>query len=201
MYLTPIDTKTGLIKLSEEDDGVLSIKEFREVIYDEELGLKCFTAIALTADYKSPLRFYSDADRPKKAMEEVIGDRSAFNWNLEKIQAALIKYDELQFDLTVEEGKIHFQRKLTALEDLKESERYFGKPHNRQNSDGEKMIFENPEKISIRLRKINEDLKKYNEYIQGNDVYENSPSRGGYKLSRLEQKAEKKKNTFYQDKR
>jgi hypothetical protein len=196
MYLTKINPRTGLLYIDDIDDGILAIKEFREIIQDEELGLPCMTAIALTADYLSPKRFYSEADRPRAAMEEVTGDRDKFVWVQDKIQLALKKYDSLQYDPTIEEGKIHYQRKVNKLKEYKEAEEYYGKSRNKPTKEGDEIVYEDPSRIAIALRKINDDIKHYENAIQGKDIYEKSPVKNGYTLSRLEQKIEKK-SSFY----
>jgi hypothetical protein len=203
MYLTKINIKTGLLEIEEENDGILSIKAFREILIDEDLrfkkrsefpGIHCLTAIALTVDYLSPVRFYSDKDRPFKAQEEVTGKRKVWDWPQEKIQLALKKYSDLQYDPTLVEGQIHYQRKVSMLERFKESEEKYGK--GLKNKKGEEIIYESPAKIAAMLRVINTDIKEYEKQIQGKEVYEKSPVKNGYKLSRIEQKLEKK-SSFY----
>lgn len=194
MYLTELDKKTGLVVIDKQGDGVMAIKEFREVIYDETLGLKCFTAIALAEDYQSLLRFYSDDDRPKAAQEEVSGKRETWEWRQDKIQLALKKYAWLQYDPTIEEGQVHYQRKVNKLKEYKQSEKYYGKGHKDEN--GNDITFKNPSILAKELRDINTDIKNYEDSIQGKELYNASPVKDGYALTRLEQKLEKK-NSFY----
>lgn len=182
MFLTQVDPKTGLLDISNERDGILCIKAFRDVINDKKLGLECMTAIALTIDYETPWRHYSILERPVKAMEEITGNRNAFSWPQEKIQVALKKYDELQFDPVLQEGVIHENRKRNKLREIEDSER-----------DLEK---ETPTSLFADLRAINKDVEFYKASIAGKDLYENAPSKNGYTLSRLEQLVEKK-NSFY----
>jgi hypothetical protein len=198
MYLTEIDPKSGFLIIDKEHDGILAIKEFRDILDDKKLGLPCLTAIALTADYQSPVKYYNDKDRPRKAMEEATGNRDAFDWKIEVIQKALVKYDALQYDPTLEEGRIHYQRKVSKLKEFKESEEKFGKGIKDKN--GKEILFRSPSQCAADLRKINEDIKEYEKQIQGKDTYSESPVRNGYALSRLEQKIEKK-NSFYHLKR
>jgi hypothetical protein len=194
MYLTRINPKTGLLVIEDDEDGILAIKEFRDILDDVDLGLGCLTAIALTADYQSVVRYYSDVDRPKKAMEEVTGNRNEWVWAQEKIQLALKKYDALQYDPTLEEGKIHYQRKVNKLKEYKEAEQMYGKGH--KDPNGKELTFTNPSIIAKQLRQINDDIKEYEKGIQGKEIFGDSPIKNGYKLSRLEQKIEKK-NSFY----
>lgn len=197
MYLTEINEKTGLVDTEKNLDGVLAIKAFRDIINDKKLGIQCFTCIALTADYQSPIRYYSENDRPKKAMEEVTGKRTTYDWNTEKIQVALKTYDDLQYDPTVEEGRIHYQRKVNMMKKLRESEEKYGKGELDEN--GKEILYRSPAEVAADLRKINADLKEYEKMVAGKEIYGESPVKNGYKLSRLEQKA-LKRNSFYQDK-
>ena len=90
MYLVELDPATGLVKVNGEYDGVRAIKEFRDVINNKDLGLECFTAIALTVDYLTPIRYYKEKDRPYKAMGIATkGNRRAFVWDQELIQVCL----------------------------------------------------------------------------------------------------------------
>lgn len=194
MYLTELDKKTGLIFISKENDGVLAIREFRNLILDDKLGLKAFTAVALSVDHLSSLRHYDENDRPKAAMEEVTGDRKAFVWDQDKIQAALKKYDALQYDPVIEEGKIHYQRKIRKLKEFSEAE----KKYNLRDEAGEILHkgIRDPHLISKELRLINQDISTFEDQIQGKDIFTGSPVKNGYSLTRLEQKLEKK-NSFY----
>ena len=196
MYLTKLNKKTGLLEIEDEHDGILGIKAFRDVIEDKNLGLECMTVIAFVVDYLSPLRFYIEKDRPRKSMEEVTGKRDAFVWDQEKIQVALKKYDELQYDPTLEQGRIYFESKVQKLLEYKEAAKYYGKKHNLKDADGNELIFESPVKIRKQISEIDEDIEKHEKRIQGKDTYEKAPVRNGYKLTRLEQKLEKK-NSFY----
>ena len=198
MYLTTIDDKTGFVRIDIEEDGVLAIKEFKNVIDTPDLGIEAFTCVALVVDYKSLLRHYSDKDRPRAAMEQVVGDRDKFVWKQELIQIALKKYDELQYDPVIEEGRIHYQRKINKLQEFKYSEENYGK--NLKDDKGEPIAVKNPSTISAELRKINEDIAFYEKSIQGKDVHQGAPTINGYTLSRLEQKLEKKKS-FYNERR
>lgn len=200
MYLTKINSKTGLLDLQDEKDGILAITDFREVIEDKKLGLSCLTAVALVADYLSPIKFYSEEDRPRKAMEEVTGDRDKWIWKQEKIQRALKKYDDLQFDPVIEEGKLYYEAKIRKMQEYKESEKYYGKKHNIEDEDGNEKTFKEPARIRQEISKINDDIEKWAKQTQGKDIYAKSPVKNGYTLSRLEQKIEKK-NSFYNETR
>ena len=106
MYLVELDPHTGLVRVDGEFDGVRAIKEFREIINNKDLGIECFTAIALTVDYLTPIRYYKEKDRPFKAMEIATkGNRRAFVWDQELIQKCLIEYDRQQYNPTIEEKR------------------------------------------------------------------------------------------------
>ena len=119
MYLVELDPFTGLVKVDGEFDGVRAVREFREVINSEELGIECFTAIALTVDYKTPIYYYKESDKPFKAMELATkGNRRAFVWDQDLIQSCLIKYDELQYNATIEEKRTLDSMLLEKLKEI-----------------------------------------------------------------------------------
>lgn len=126
MYLVEIDNHTGLVKVDGEFDGVRSIKEFRDILNDESLGLKCLTAIALVADFLTPIKYYTEEDRPFKAMEIATkGNRRAFDWAQDKIQKCLIRYNELQYNPTIEEKKALDEMLLSKLDEIKNVSKNF----------------------------------------------------------------------------
>lgn len=198
MYLTKIDQKTGFLSIEKQEDGILAIKEFRDLINDENLGIEAMTAVALAVDHKSPVRHYDLNDRPKAAMETATGNRKAFEWNQEKIQIALKKYDWLQYDPVIEEGRIHAQRKIRKLKEFSEAEEKYGK----KDDDGNIIHkgIRDPQLISKELRAINQDISTFEDQVQGKDIFSGSPVKNGYSLTRLEQKLEKK-SSFYTSKR
>lgn len=127
MYLVELDPVSGLIKIEGPYDGIMAIKEFRDVVNDETLGIRCMTSIALTVDYLTPIKYYREEDRPHKAMEiSCEGYRRAFDWNQEKIQKALIKYDDLQYNATIEEKKALDYMLLEKLQEIKEQSKSGG---------------------------------------------------------------------------
>lgn len=192
MYLTRINEKTGRLFIEDNNDGILAIEEFRDILEDEKLGLNCLTAIALVADYQSPIKYYSDEDRPKKAMEEVTGNRKFWSWPLEIIQRALKKYDELQYDPTLEEGRIYYDQKVKKLKDIQIWDTL--------SLDNEKRMATSMGSLKKELRSINTDIDDYEKRISGKDVYKDSPVVNNYTLSRLEQKLTKL-NSFYHETR
>jgi hypothetical protein len=187
MYLTEINKKTGLLIIDDIEDGIMAIKDFRLLVNDKRFGLACLTAVALVADYKSPIRYYSEEDRPRKAMEEVTGDRDAYTWKEDVIQLALKKYDSLQLDHNLKEYHIHLERKNSILDKLQDIDN----PLSKTKRDGATSA-----SLAKELRDINKDLEAFNKANQGKDLYGNSPVKGDYTLTRLEQ-LEDKKNSFY----
>lgn len=180
MYLTELDPVTGTIKYEGPFDGIMSIKEFREVVNDETLGIKCFTSIALTVDYLTPIKYYREEDRPYKAMEICNdGNRRAFDWNQEKIQKALIKYDELQYNATIEEKRaLDFMllEKLKEIKDEKEEDRRLD--------------------LFRQLNTIKSLIENFNKANEEKDIYADGAVVNGYRLTRLEEKI-LDKNSFY----
>lgn len=180
MYLVELDPFTGLVKVDGEFDGVRAIKEFREVINDEKLGVKCFTAIALTVDYLTPIKYYREEDRPYRAMGDVCeGNRRAFDWDQELIQKCLIKYDDLQYNATVEEKRALDFMLLEKLKEIKDEK------------DEEKRLT-----LFRQLNTIKTLIESFNKLNEDVDIFSDGPVVNGYKLTRLEEKA-KDKNSFY----
>jgi len=190
MYLTELNKETGLLKIEENLDGILAIKEFRDILNSEGHGLQCLTAIALTVDYQSIIKYYSDKDRPRKAMEEVTGNRNEWIWNVDIIQLALKKYDALQYDPTLEEGRIYYDQKVRKLKQISEWDTL--------PDDSSKRVGTSMGNLKKELRTINDDIDNYEKRVSNKDIYSNSPVVNGYKLSRLEQKLEKKKSFYHE---
>ena len=190
MYLTELNKETGLLKIEENLDGILAIKEFRDILNSEGHGLQCLTAIALTVDYQSIIKYYSDKDRPRKAMEEVTGNRNEWIWNVDIIQLALKKYDALQYDPTLEEGRIYYDQKVRKLKQISEWDSLA--------PDSPKRVGTSMGNLKKELRTINDDIDNYEKRVSNKDIYSNSPVVNGYKLSRLEQKLEKKKSFYHE---
>ena len=180
MYLVELNPTTGLVKVDKEFDGIRSIAEFRDVINDETLGAGCMTAIALTVDYLTPIKYYREEDRPYKAMEITCeGNRRAFDWNQEKIQRALIKYDDLQYNATIEEKRTLDFMLLEKLKEIKEE------------NDEDKRMGQFKQ-----LNTIKTLIENFNKQNEDKDIYSDGPVVNGYKLTRLEEKR-LDKNSFY----
>jgi len=178
VYLTEVDSN-GLVRIDKADDGVMSIPEFRVVIKDKELGVECFTCIALVADHLTPIRHYIDKDKPAKAMGIVKNDRKAYIWDQEKIQLALVKYRDLQYNPIIEEKRALMEMQMTKLEEIK-SER---------NGDKKVELFKQLNTIKGLIDNFNKDYADIDPFADG-------PVINGYKLSRLEEKV-LDKSSFY----
>ena len=179
MYLVDVDTVSGLVKVEGSYDGLMFVKEFREVVNDPMLGVECMTCIALVADWLTPIRYYTERDRPIKAMRNVMNNGTAFIWKQKKIQEALIKYKELQYNPALVEKNTLDSMLIEKLNEIK-------KEKNKQ-----KQI-----DLFNQLSTIKELLKSWNKQNEDINPYADGPIEGGYPLSRLEEKL-KDRNSFY----
>jgi len=178
MYLVELGSD-GLVKVDGPNDGVRAIKEFRDILNDKKLGIECFTCIALVVDHLTSIRYYTDKDRPKKAMGIVMSNRSAFVWNQNKIQAALNKYDELQYNPVLEQKQLLMQMQMDKLNEIKVEK------------DNEKKV-----NLFKQLNTIKELINNFNKEYSDIDPYAEGPVKNGYSLSRLEEKLDDK-SSFY----
>jgi len=191
MYLTELDPVTGFVKVEGPFDGIMAIKEFREVVNDETLGIACFTSIALTVDYLTPIKYYREEDRPYKAMEICNeGNRRAFDWNQEKIQKALIKYDDLQYNATIEEKKALDYMLLEKLQEIKKESANTGE------ESQEKVL-----NLFKQLNTIKTLIENFNKANAEKDIYSDGLVVNGYRLSRLEEKLLDKNSFYHKDKK
>lgn len=192
MYLVELHPLTGLIKIDGEFDGIKAVKEFRDIINNHQLGVKCMTAIALTVDFLTPIAYYSDADRPYKAMEIATGgNRRAFPWANEAIQKALKRYSELQYNPTIEEKRTLDEmllRKLTEINDEKENQKKFH-PIEEANVDNIEDLIDEFQEIKRLMGDVNFDVlteKEIKSLIRKSNLYVIVP--------RNEKKREEKRN-------
>ena len=179
MYLVEIDPVDGLVKVDGSYDGIRAIKEFREIINDKELGRECMTAIALVADWLTPIRYYSEEDRPKKAMHDVANDRNAFIWKQEKIQVALNKYKDLQYNPNLVEKERLDEMQMLKLEQIKKE----------KSSTKQVTLFQ-------QLNVIKGLIEAWNKSNEDSNPYAEGPVENGYLLSRLEEKLNDR-HSFY----
>lgn len=179
MYLVELDPKTGLILLTGQWDGVMAIKEFREIVNKPKLGIECLTAVALTLDWQSPIRYYAERDRPGRAMKEVKQNAKAWVWDREEIQAALVKYSDLQYNASLVEKNQYDQMEMEAMAEIR------GEKDRSKQLETFKQL-DTIKGLKANWLKENADL---NPYAEG-------PVVNGYLLSRLEEKA-LDRNSFY----
>lgn len=95
MYLLQINRKGDIFK---DDNGVVAVPEFYDVIKTEKLGPTALKWVALVYDYESPYRHYNEKERKKAVSNDLYG---TFKWsgqNNKTLQAACEKYRSLQFD-------------------------------------------------------------------------------------------------------
>ena len=179
MYLVELDPLDGLVLVTGQYDGVMGIKAFRDIVSDKDLGRGCMTAIAFTADWLTPFNYYNEEDRPKRAMREVGNDSNLYVWNQDKIQIALKKYSELQYNPSLVEKYKLDAMLIKKLDDIQEEK------------EDDKQI-----KMFAQLKTIKELLKAWKEDNADNDPYAEGPVVNGYLLSRLEEK-QISKYSFY----
>lgn len=177
--MTRIDKNTNLVDISDVNDGVLAIKAFADVINHPDLGIRCFTCIALAVDYGSVYRRYPVNERPKAAMRFVTGSVETFHWDQDLIMEACYVYNELQFNEDMEEIRILQVMRVEKLTELKDAK-----------------DFETRKRILTEIKRIKEDQSRYSDSAFNKLLDDSESKSNGYKLRRLEQK-QKNKNTFY----
>lgn len=170
-----------MVDLSDINDGVLAIKEFKNVIDAEHLGIQAFTAIALTIDHETPWKFYDYKERHIKAMREVTGNGESFNWGDDLIQLALKKYDELQYNPTIKELQLLEEIQHKKIEQVETAE-----------------DLDEKQKLLKGLGEIRTLRKEMISSINMTEVLNDAPTINGYTLTRLEQKVKNDKS-FYHD--
>lgn len=179
MYLVELDPKDGLVLMAKDWDGIMAIKEFRDIVNNPKLGRECMTAIALVLDWQSPIRYYAEKDRPGRAMKEVKQNVKAFVWDREEIQAALIKYSDLQYNASLVEKNQYDQMEMDLMAEI------------RAEKDRAKQLESFKQLDTIKGLKAN--WLKQNADL---NPFADGPIINGYALSRLEEKAIDR-NSFY----
>ena len=182
MYLVELDPLDGMVLIGKQFDGVMAIKEFRNVVNDKELGRACMTAIALSVDHLSKIKYQTPKDRPGKAMKVVTNNLNKWVWNQEKIQLALKKYDELQYDPVIEEKRLLDGMLTSTLIEIRDF----------KGIDADKI-----QKFS-QLEKIQKLVESWNRKNEDLNPYAGGPVEEGYTLSRLEEK-ERDRHSFYNE--
>ena len=111
MYLLNINRAGDIYK---DDDGVMLVLEFQEVLKAEGLGQVAMKWVALVCDYESPYRHFTESERKKAVSKDLY---NTYKWDGEtkpKVLAAVDKYKELQFD-PLDEQLIAFNKKITQF--------------------------------------------------------------------------------------
>ena len=111
MYLVNINRAGDIYK---DDDGVMLVPEFQEVLQAEGLGQVAMKWVALVCDYESPYRHFTESERKKAVSKDLYGTYKWKGESLPKVLAALDKYKELQFD-PLDEQLIAFNKKVFVV--------------------------------------------------------------------------------------
>lgn len=186
MYLLGINEETGLIKLDINNDGWLAIKEFK-ALYDKH-GLEGMTLVALSVDYLSPLAYYTEEDRPYRAMEEIYNSRKKVKLSDKLFVNAATKYNELQQNDDLEMDALNREIYSKLVEKFK----------NVINSD--KFDQSEIDKLSKYIESHKDRMKKFNETFDKAGTAEKfGVASNGYKLSRIEQDIESRRNSKFVD--
>jgi len=179
MYLVELDKLTGLVKIEKGHDGIMAVKEFRDLVHDKTLGVEALTCVALHIDWQSPIRFWIERDRPIKAQKMVYKKRDAIVWKQEKIQAALNAYSELQYHPDLVEKASLDEMLRVQMKDIKAA----------KTNEQKTPLFK-------QLRDIKDLLKIWHADNKDLDLTAGGPVVNGYKLARLEEKR-LDKDSFY----
>jgi hypothetical protein len=181
MYLIEISKTTGLISEDLTNSGWRAIKDFRNLV--DVRGLEALTVVALVKDYQSPLRNYSQEDRPARAMEEIFDNREALDFNNDLLKNALNKYMELQFNIELEQRNLNNEIKI----------RYVKKIFEANNKEDEVEI----EKYTRLLQKHEVSTKAFDQKIDVDELMKKSVTNSGYELTRIENDINSRKNSKF----
>lgn len=181
MYLTEIDDETGLILDHPTNSGWKAIKDFY-TLYKKK-GIKAFTAVALVADYQSPLRHYKERDRFERASDEVYGKRNAIDFEDEIVKKALEKYKDLQLDPDLETEKINSEIKIRLIQKISEANRL----------DDDTAI----ERYRKAMENHEKAITSFNARFDKRSVLEKAVTSTGYELSRIEADIKSRKKSKF----
>ena len=181
MFLVEIDEDTGLVSEIPANSGWKAIKAFNNIY--KKKGIKGFTVVALACDYFSPLKHYSNKDRPYRACEEVYGRRNTINFDDELIKEAFSVYLELQIDPDLEMEKINREIKTRLLGQLTDA----------NNVDDDSKV----EKYRKALSSHEESIQKFKENFSKKEAIGRAVTTNGYELSRIENDIKSRKNSKF----
>tara|TARA_B100000780_G_C21126473_1_gene457230 strand:- start:7190 stop:7717 length:528 start_codon:yes stop_codon:yes gene_type:complete len=94
MYLLKISNKGSVV----EDDGIFGIPEFKDLIDSKNFGSKGLMYVAYIADYDSPYRHFTLDERVRVVSKDLYQDYEWKGSKNKKIAAAILKYNQLQYD-------------------------------------------------------------------------------------------------------
>ena len=94
MYLLKISKNGNVI----EDDGIFGIPEFKELIDSKTFGNRGLMYVSYIADYDSPYRHFTLDERVRVVSKDMFQDYEWKGSKNKKIAAAILKYNELQYD-------------------------------------------------------------------------------------------------------
>jgi len=94
MYLLKISNKGSVV----EDDGIFGIPEFKDLIDSKSFGSKGLMYVAYIADYDSPYRHFTLDERVRVVSKDLYQDYEWKGSKNKKIAAAILKYNQLQYD-------------------------------------------------------------------------------------------------------
>lgn len=181
MYLLELNDE-GLIDDTPTNTGWKAISVFRKVF--KKYGIKGLTCIALSADYQSMFRHYNDEDRPRRASDEIYGDRNHLDFQKDEIlKEAIQKYKDLQFNADLEQEKINNEIKLRYLRNLSES-----------NTNGDDV---NIAKYNKLLQNHENSIEKFNKRFDRKESLKIAVTNSGYELSRIENDILSRKNSKF----
>lgn len=116
MWFLILDEETGLISEDPSNDGWKAVRSFRKVF--DKYGLEGMTLVALSCDYLSPWKDYSDEERPYKAMEEIYDSRKKVDVKSDLFVNAFADYKAIQIDSEMELDKLNNKIELRMMSEL-----------------------------------------------------------------------------------
>lgn len=184
MFLLELDND-GLVKNTPLHDSWKAIAAFREVY--EKYKIEGVTVVALTADYETPLKYYSsEKDRFIRAQEEVYGNRDKLKLT-EVIKKAIEKYYELQYvsDLNRERQDNEYKDRLIER---------IGIAMKDESPAGEKEV----SRLNALLKSHQSSMKEFAQNFNRQEILsKNAITSNGYELSRIENDLLSKKNSKF----
>lgn len=186
MYLIQLDLEgNGMVLDTPLHDGWKAIKEFRAVY--SKLKIEGMTVVALTADYESVYRYYTnEKDRFLRSVEEVYGNRSKIKMN-PLLQEAIDKYNELQYNSDFERIRQFNEYKDRLIQRI-------GINMKSETPEAEKEVM----RLNTTLKSQEDSFKEFMKSIDRNELLgQTAATSNGYELSRIEIDLRTKKNSKF----